>query len=109
MSLPAKRILLGLGGFVLLWLLFVLIVDGFALALGSLFILVLGAIIGPFMAIAYPFSLSFKVGYLIILLASVLAIVYGIKHRPKTLGQAAVVLGVVVWTFAGLIGLGTGS
>jgi hypothetical protein len=101
---PAKRIFGGLGGFALLWMLFV---RDFPL---SILLLLLSAIFGPYMALTYPlFSLAFKVGYLIILLISVLAIVYGIKYRQKTVGQVAVVLGVVAWVLTGMVGLGTGS
>jgi len=69
----------------------------------------IGAIFGPFMALAYPFSATFKIGYILALLTSLLVAIVGIKKRNLMWGQALVVLGVVGWSACGLIGLGTGT
>ena len=67
----------------------------------------LGMIIGPVLGISFPFSATFKGMYVITLLASVLLMGLGLRYRARPMAQMAVVLGVVLWTLAGLVGLGT--
>ena len=75
----------------------------------GLFLILLGMTLGPYMGVAYPFSFFFKVGYILALLCSVILFVFGIKRRQEILGSISVVIGVVLWAFTGLVGLGTGT
>ena len=75
----------------------------------SVSLIFIGAIIGPFMGLSYPFGLTFKVGYAITLLSSIVGLVAGLRFRQLIWGQVVTVLAIVVWFLCGMIGLGTGT
>ncbi len=70
---------------------------------------VLGATAGIAMGLFYPFPLFTKVAMIIGLLASIIAIFYGFKNHKKLIGQILAVSGIILWSFIGLMGLGTGT
>ncbi len=72
-------------------------------------LLPVGMVLGPPMALSYPFDLVFKIGYVLALLTALGLIIGGGWRRSATLGQACVVAGFILWAFAGLIGLSTGT
>lgn len=76
---------------------------------GVLLLLPVGMVLGPPMALSYPFDLVFKIGYVLALLTALGLIIGGGWRRSATLGQACVVAGFILWAFAGLIGLSTGT
>jgi hypothetical protein len=106
MNEPVVRILLAI---VLLFIIAGIFLLATGSHLGTLLLIPLGAVVGPFMALAYPFSAMFKLGYIFALVASILSIAMGFKKRNHVLGQALVVLGIVAWLTCGFIGLGTGT
>jgi len=69
----------------------------------------LGATIGIPMGLAYPFPAMIKLGFIFGLISSMSAIIYGVRYRSEFKGQVLAVIGVVVWSFVGMIGLGTGT
>jgi len=75
----------------------------------SLLLIPLGAIVGPFMGLSYPYSITFKFWYSISLALSFGSIVIGINKSAIIGGQIATVLGVIGWCACGLLGLGTGT
>ena len=75
----------------------------------NIFLLLLGALVGPYMGLSYPFSITFKLLYVFGFVISFCLFVLGIKFNRKILGQVSVISGVVLWFFLGLIGLGTGT
>lgn len=105
-SSPVKRIFLTL--LILLIVLAVLM----QISMGSvlnMILLPIAVVVGPFMAISYPFSWSFKLIYALGLILSTSLMMYGFKNRQKVFGQILVVVGICLWTLCGLIGLGTGT
>lgn len=105
MALSKKRIFLCLGGIVLSAMIVLLTRDQSSV----LFLVPLVMVDGPLMGITFPFPWALKASYAIALLASVLCVIGGIKHRRKTRGLVAIAVGVVMWALAGVIGLGTGT
>jgi hypothetical protein len=77
--------------------------------LGTLFLIPLGAVIGIPMGLAFPFSVSFKLGYIAALVGSIVVIIWGLVKRKAIWGQVLVVLGIIAWLICGLLGLGTGT
>ena len=75
----------------------------------SIILLFIGAIVGPIMALSFPFGPTFKVGYSIALFLSFVGFIAGIKFRNRIWGQALTVIAVVGWFICGLIGLSTGT
>ena len=74
------------------------------------FVLVAGAIVvGPYMAVAYPFPLLEKVTLVVVFLSSVVAVSFGLKFRQKRWGLVLVGFGSTAWLLGGLVGLGTGT
>jgi hypothetical protein len=69
----------------------------------------LGGTIGVPMGLLYPFPLLTKISMVAGLLLSLLAIIYGFKNSKVIIGQVTAVTGITVWSFIGLIGLGTGT
>jgi len=75
----------------------------------SVLLLFIGALVGPYMGLSFPFGLTFKVGYSIALFLSFAGFIAGVTFRKRIWGQALTVLAVVGWFLCGLIGLGTGT
>lgn len=69
--------------------------------------LILGAIIGPFMALGYPaYSISFKILLTLGLIVSIGIIIFGFKNKRHSI----TVTGIIFWTMIGLFyGLSTGT
>lgn len=107
MSTPTQRIVIILGA---LWIGCELLTFSKGSHFGTSFLLIpLGAIVGPFMGLSYPYSIGFKFWYSIILALSFGSIVIGIHKRAIIGGQIATVLGVIGWCACGLLGLSTGT
>lgn len=71
--------------------------------------LVLSATIGIPMGIFYPFPLLSKIYMLVGLVFALALMIYGFKRREKVSGQVIAVVGYCIWSFIGLLGLGTGT
>ena len=71
--------------------------------------LLLGATIGVPMGLSFPFPLVAKLQMLLGLIISLWAIVYGFRNHHKLIGQALAVAGIFLWSFIGMLGLGTGT
>ena len=69
----------------------------------------LGGTIGIPMVLSFPFSLVIKSIIIISLVLSFLAFSYGLKNSKKTHGQILTIIGFVVWSLIGTIGLGTAN
>lgn len=69
----------------------------------------LGATVGIPMGLTYPFPIAIKIALISGLIASITAAVYGFRHHLKIKGQILAVVGIVMWSFIGVIGLGTGT
>lgn len=106
MNEPVFRILMAIVLLFIIAGIFLLATDS---PLGTLLLIPLGAVVGPFMALVYPFSAMFKLGYIFALVASILSIAVGYKKRKHVLGQVLVVFGIVAWLTCGFIGIGTGT
>jgi ABC-type iron transport system FetAB permease component len=78
-------------------------------ALSLLVLAPIGAVIGPYMALTFPFSTTFKIAYVTALIASIIAIIAGLKFKHTKVGKLSAILGFAAWFTAGLIGLGTGT
>lgn len=74
-----------------------------------LLLIPLGSLVGPAMFLLYPFSIMGKLLYVLALVSSLALIAVGIIRRNNIWGQVVIVLGVVMWAFCGMLGLGTGS
>lgn len=61
------------------------------------------------MGLSYPFALATKIALILGLIASAWIIYYGFKNHDKPIGQILAVGGICVWSFIGLMGLGTGT
>jgi len=107
MNKPITRILLGVAALFLSLEAFSLIKWGHIS--GISFLALIGAVIGPVMAIGYPFSIAFKIGYCSALVASLGFIIIGFNKRNGVLGQIITVIGIAGWVICGLLGLGTGT
>ena len=69
----------------------------------------LGATIGIHMGLAFPFATATKVAMILGLITSVFAICFGLQNHRSILGQILAIGGIFLWSFIGLIGLGTGT
>ena len=69
----------------------------------------LGATIGIPMGISYPFPIMTKLSIISGLIVSIIFIYFGFKNHKKYIGQVLALLGIVIWSFIGVIGLGTGT
>lgn len=108
MGNPLGRIVLGIA----LWFAVAAAVAVFMHGLSGLgiFLLVpLGMVVGPAMAMAFPFSMLFKMAYGLAMIVSALCIALGAMNRRGALGQGAVIGGFILWTILGMVGLGTGT
>lgn len=74
-----------------------------------LFMAFLGATIGIPMGLVFPFPPVEKALYISAVLLSAGMFLWGIRHRSSVLGQSLAVVGLVVWTVVGVIGLGAGT
>ncbi len=72
-------------------------------------LLFIGAVVGPYMGLSFPFELAFKIGYSIALFLSISGFIAGIKFMDRIWAQTLIVISVVGWFFCGFIGLGTGT
>ena len=70
---------------------------------------ILGSIIGIPMGLFFPFPLFTKVTMIIGLIVSLAAMINGFKNSKAIIGQVSAVLGIIVWSFIGFMGLGTGT
>ena len=70
---------------------------------------ILGSTIGIPMGLFFPFPLFTKVTMIIGLIVSLAAMIYGFKNSKAIIGQVSAVLGIIVWSFIGFMGLGTGT
>lgn len=61
------------------------------------------------MAITYPFSLVLKTSLIFGLTISIFLFYYGIKNHNKKIGQILAIIGFLIWTTVGVVGLGTGT
>jgi hypothetical protein len=78
-------------------------------ALSLLVLAPIGAVVGPYMALTFPFSVMWKLIYIAVLTASAIAIFLGLKFKHTKVGKLSATLGFTAWLIAGLIGLGTGT
>ena len=69
----------------------------------------LGATIGPYMGVLYPFPVVLKAVYILGLASCLAGFLLGVKFRSNLLGQAAAVCSIVGWVVLGIVGLGTGT
>lgn len=106
MTRSHKNILFSLLAVILAFAIFSLVTTG---SIGSVALVFLSLVIGPYMGLAYPFPMLFKLGYSLTLIIALCLVGYGIAYRQRVRGQFAIVTGVVLWAFAGLLGLGTGT
>lgn len=53
----------------------------------------------------YPFPYMTKVIILSILILSFVVIVYGFRNSSETKGQVSAVVGIIIWSLVGLLGL----
>ncbi len=67
---------------------------------------ILSATVGVPVAISHPFPLETKILFIVGLLLSAIAMIYGFKKRNLLIGQIIAILGLVCWSFIGLMGLG---
>lgn len=65
--------------------------------------------IGPYMVFTYPFSLMTKIEFGAILFLAFVCLLMGIAKRKIKLGKALFAAGIVLWSFVGWIGIGTGT
>jgi len=108
MNQDTKAIAIYLSLILLLAVITLSITHGFSAL--SLFVLApIGAVIGPYMALTFPFSITFKVVYVTALIASIIAIMTGLKFKHTKVCKLSATLGFTAWFTAGLIGLGTGT
>ena len=75
----------------------------------GLVIVPLGATAGVVMGLTYPFALMFKVTYCLVLLIAATGAGVGWWKRSFVWARVLCVLAVVLWCFAGIVGLGTGT
>lgn len=71
------------------------------------FLAFLGSITGFYMGVVFPFSMTFKVCYILGAILSLGCIIYGYKILDKKV--YLFVFGVLLWIVLGFIGLGTGT
>lgn len=76
---------------------------------GAIVLIPVAVLAGPFMGMTFPFDPLFKIGYVASLLASLALAIFGVVKISSSWGQLAAVLGVVLWSVCGAIGLGTGT
>jgi hypothetical protein len=69
----------------------------------------LGAIVGPFLALAFPFSVGTKMFYILGLIFSLFLIGIGIRKRKEVSGHLFVIIGSILWIVLGFLGLGTAT
>jgi hypothetical protein len=76
-------------------------------ALSIIVLVLISAIFGPFMALAYPsYSILFKIILILGLAAAVGIIIFGVKKKKYLI----ILIGVLIWTMIGLFyGLSTAS
>ena len=78
--------------------------------IGLPIIILLGIIIGPFMAYNYPWDIQIHIFISIGFLLSIGMMGYGIKYRTVNRGRILFILGFWLWAFISLVyGLGTGT
>ena len=75
--------------------------------LGIMFLL--AATVGVPMGLFYPDPFMVKSVMILGLTISLVMFIYGIKNHQKVIGQVLAVLGFLLWSFIGLLGLGTGT
>jgi len=76
---------------------------------GIFLLTVLSFFIGVPMGVLYPFETGLKVLYIISVLISVAMIVYGARKFRYFYGKTLLGVGIILWTFLGFLGLGTGT
>ncbi len=108
MNHDTKAIVINLSLILLLAIGVLTIVNGVS-ALSLFVLLPIGIVIGPYMALTFPFSITFKIVYIAVLTASFISIILGIKFKHTLGGRLLTTLGTIVWLAAGLVGLGTGT
>lgn len=106
MSKGMVRILMVLGFILLAVLMISYIQHGTPWGLIAVF---LGAILGPYLGLTYPFPFLFKTLYALGLLSCLVAFFLGLNTRERLAGQVLVVSSVVAWVALGIFGLGTGT
>lgn len=72
-------------------------------------VLVLGALFGVPLGLAYPFSPEGKALYILGLVVAVGLVAMGIWKRTTWWGRALMVAGALLWTWHGVVGLGTAA
>ncbi len=77
--------------------------------LWGLLLPLLGATIGPYMALTFPFELVTRVALAIGLVIAPLMVTLGWRNRTVLSGQIATASGIALWTSCGLLGLSTGT
>ena len=75
----------------------------------ALLLLALGTMIGPFLGLAFPFDPTTKLLYIGALVLAIVLVGLGLRWRARWLGQGMVIVGLIVWAVAGLMGLGTAT
>ena len=73
------------------------------------FMLILGAVIGPFLGLSYPFEINVKAVYIASLVAALATIFCGALFSKRIWGQILAVAGLAGWTALGVLGLGTAT
>lgn len=78
--------------------------------LGISLIILMGIIIGPFMAYQYPWNEATHTMIIVGLVISFIFMIYGTKKRKDISGQVIFTIGFWAWAFISLVyGLGTGT
>lgn len=104
-NLQARILVISVGLLVILSLISVVLTGGIDL----LVLVPLSMFIGPFMYLAYPFSVLAKAVYVALLLAVVVGLIFGGCRIKSTRGQIVGTVSLVGWMILGLAGLSTGT
>ena len=75
----------------------------------GIMVFLLSPTFGVPMGLFYPDPLMVKLVMILGLIVSLIMFIYGIKNHQKVIGQVLAVLGFLLWSFIGLLGLGTGT
>ena len=65
--------------------------------------------IGVPMGLAYPYPIHTKICDISIIIAAIIMIYIGVKKRGKCYGRVFFIIGIILWIFMGVLGLGTGT
>jgi hypothetical protein len=104
MDKPTKHICTGIFGYFMAIALFGIAITGQISGVRLMSVILVTAIMGTINILSHPLIMLY---YTVGILIAIALVFYGLKNKQNWLGQVSIVLGFIIWTFAGCLGFAT--